>query len=250
MTHNLKLFKTLMLSLPAITLFSGEAFAAGKTTPKKTAASELDSSVDESMGRDSSQNARASQKANVDLLYSPASQFVLSYGAAASYNIQPNLAAGLTVLTGSRSISESTTDGGLTISSSAKLDGMAAYGYGRYFFGNSFNVTGGLGLRSATIKYEVDAPSIVTHVDGKIDIQSIVLPVFIGNRWTWDSGFTIGCDWIGIMIPISGSTKGSINGTLTNDSMKKLNQDLVDLGDSLAHTTSTTLFLTSIGWAF
>ena len=137
MTHSLKPFKPLMLCVTALNLFSVEAFATEKTPPQKTEASEFDSSMEESMGRDSSQDARASQKANVDLLYTPASAFVLSYGAGASYNIQPNLAAGLTVLTGSRSISESTTDSGLTISSSAKLNGMAAYGYGRYFFGNS-----------------------------------------------------------------------------------------------------------------
>jgi hypothetical protein len=76
------------------------------------------------------------------------------------------------------------------------------------------------------------------------------LPVFIGNHWTFDSGFTIGCDWVGDMIALSGSAKSSMDGNLDNETIKTFNQEFLDLGDSLAHKSSLTLFLTSIGWAF
>jgi hypothetical protein len=85
---------------------------------------------------------------------------------------------------------------------------------------------------------------------GKIAIQSIAAPIFIGNRWTFPSGFTIGCDWIGAFIPFSGKATSTLDGNLSSSTITDLNEKFVSLGDDLAHKTSLTLLLTSIGWAF
>jgi hypothetical protein len=57
-------------------------------------------------------------------------------------------------------------------------------------------------------------------------------------------------EWIGAFVPLSGSAKSSLNGNLSSSTISDLNQKFVDLGDELAHKTSLTLFLTSLGWAF
>ena len=198
----------------------------------------------------SSNSVRKTQTANAELLYTPLSDYVLSYGVGGSYNMKPNLALGLQVLMGSETVNYSSTDQTSTVSGNAKLQGTVGYLYGRYFFGNSFNIMAGLGVRSATIKYLIEESSLKLALDGKIDIQSIALPVFIGNRWTFKPGFTIGCDWIGAFVPLSGSAKSSLSGNVPNELISDLNDKYLSLGEDLAHKTSLTFFLTSLGWAF
>jgi hypothetical protein len=108
----------------------------------------------------------------------------------------------------------------------------------------------GLGIRNATIDYTIEESSLNLKLKGKIEIQSIAVPVFIGNRWTFSSGFTIGCDWVGAFIPLSGKAESSLDGNLSSSTIAELNEKFVSMGDDLAHKTSITLLLTSIGWAF
>ena len=219
-----------------------------KVEDAKVEESDLDS-ADPSLSN-TSKAIRKTQAANVELLYTPLSDYVLSYGVGGSYNLKPNLALGLQVLMGSKTVNYSSTDQASTVSGNAKIQGTVGYVYGRYFFGNSFNMMTGLGVRSASIKYILEESSLKLAVDGKIDIQSIALPVFIGNRWTFKSGFTIGCDWIGAFVPLSGSAKSSLSGNLPNEMISDLNDKYLSLGKDLTHKTSMTLFLTSLGWAF
>jgi hypothetical protein len=202
------------------------------------------------LNRDRSENIRENQTANIDVLYTPLSDFVLSYGAGGSYNISSNLSLGVQYLTGQKTIHESSTDETSTINKDAKLVGSAAYLSGRYFFGNSFNLLMGLGLRAATIDYSAEEPSTQLAIKGKVDIKSVVLPIFIGNRWTFKSGFTVGCDWIGAFIPLTGTAKASVEGNLPQSYIDDINDDYLDMGKKLAQKTSYTLFLTSLGWSF
>lgn len=197
-----------------------------------------------------STDIRARQVANVDILYTPVSGFLLSFGGGASYNVKPDLALGIQYLTGSKTIHDEMTDNVITVKADATLQGSAGYVYGRYFIGNSFNMMAGLGVRTATIKYTMEEESLNLKLNGKIEIQSITVPVFIGNRWTFQSGFTLGCDWIGAFIPLTGSAKSTLDGNLPNSLITELNDKFVSDGNDLAHKTSLTLLLTSVGWAF
>jgi len=252
------------LSMPA--LAKGGSKNGSKKKPKvvdtEAEASEEDAKVEDAKVEKSdpdsadpsfsntSKAIRKTQAANVELLYTPLSDYVLSYGVGGSYNLKPNLALGVHILAGSETLKFSGANQTATAYGSAKLQGTAGYVYGRYFFGNSFNMMTGLGVRSAKVKYHIEESSLKLAVDGKIDIQSIALPVFIGNRWTFKSGFTIGCDWIGVLVPLSGSAKSSLSGNLPNELISDLNKSFLSVGEGLAHKSSLTAFLTSLGWAF
>jgi len=247
------------LSMPA--LAKGSSKNGSKKKPKvvdtEAEATTDDAKVEKSdpdsaepSGSNSSNSIRKTQSANAELLYTPLSDYVLSYGVGGSYNLKPNLALGVQILAGSEILKFSAADQTATAYGSAKLQGTAGYIYGRYFFGNSFNMMTGLGVRSATVKYHIEESSLKLAVDGKIDIQSIALPVFIGNRWTFKSGFTIGCDWVGAFVPLSGSAKSSLSGNLPNELISDLNKSFLSVGEGLAHKSSLTAFLTSLGWAF
>lgn len=212
-------------------------------SPKKD--SEAAGSEPESApGDDTSASVRAAQSYEALAHYTPASDFVLQYGASFGKALKPNLRLGLTYLGGSKSVSSSIG----TTTMEASLSGMAVYGYARYYFGNSFNAFSGLGYRSAIINYKIAGGTF--SLDGKLNIQSVTIPLFLGNAWTWKNGLTIGCDWIGAFVPIGGSAKSTLDGNLTSSESDELNQDIVDLGNKLAKTTTLTLLLTSIGLAF
>ena len=107
-------------------------------------ANKTDSQVKGSKSRD----IRNSQTANIDILYTPVSDFVLSFGGGGSYNAKPDLALGLHYLTGSKTTHYDSTGNGVTVKGDATIHGSAGYVYGRYFFGNSFNMMAGLGVRT------------------------------------------------------------------------------------------------------
>lgn len=232
---------------------AASAAAAVKTKTKRQKPANKDSTSSETSepasGQTVGESVRANHKIGVDAQYAVAASFMHKYGASASYNDSSKLTFGLTILTGNENFSEDSDDG--TGKVSAQLGGFAVYGFGRYFFGNSFNLTGGLGYRDATMNYKLEIPAGGILLNGKVDIQSIVMPLYIGNRWNFaGSGFTIGCDWIGYLVAISGSAKSSLDGNLDNATVKKLNDEMLDISNDLAHKPSVVLLLTSIGWTF
>jgi hypothetical protein len=121
--------------------------------------------------------------------------------------------------------------------------------HARYFLGNSFNILTGLGYRAADLKLDFQ-DQLLGRIEGDLKVQSIAIPFFIGNHWTWAGGFTFGFDWIGAWIPVSGKTQASIKGNLPQKDLQELTDISARLGDGLSKTTTFTLFLTSIGWAF
>ena len=254
MPRNQNLSSRILCSLIALSIASASIAAEKPKTKKKRIVPKAPdgetTETDTTPAQGASQTARGANKVGIDALYTPVSDFALSYGGSVNYNLSPSLNVGLVALMGNSTVSKSETDNGIDYTANAKIAGSAYYVYGRYFFGNSFNAAAGLGLRTATVTYNEQIGGSAIALNGKIDIQSIVLPIFIGNRWSFGSGFTIGCDWIGDMIAISGSAKSTLDGNLDNDTIKSFNQEFLDLGNSLAHKSSVTLLLTSIGWAF
>ena len=190
--------------------------------------------------------ARTKHPHSAALLYTHLSDFILSYGASGAYGVSPDLQVGGLFLMGSKSKDYSETS---TIKSSAKYTGSAFSLYGRYFIGNSFNMFSGLGYRQAKVTYSIQDTSGI-KLDGTLSIQSVVIPLFLGNAWTWGSGFTLGVDWIGMFLAVSGSAKSELSGNLDSTILKSFNDSFVTEGDRLAKSNSLTLFLTTVGWAF
>ena len=94
--------------------------------------------------------------------------------------------------------------------------------YGRYFFGNSFNMAAGLGFYRSVLKYSETYYSS-DDFSGKVTMNSLVLPISIGNMWS-PLGLTLGCDWIGLIIPIWGQTSGRISGPVSNADADTINK--------------------------
>lgn len=192
-----------------------------------------------------SRTIRAKQRQNYSLLYTPLSDFLLKFGAQLQWTPSPSLQLGLLALTGSETTTSSYEGGIVTRSGS----GSALSLHARYFLGNSFNILTGLGYRTADLKLDFQ-DKLLGRIEGDLKVQSVAIPFFIGNHWTWAGGFTFGFDWIGAWIPVSGKTQASIKGNLPQKDLQELTDISARLGDGLSKTTSLTLFLTSIGWAF
>lgn len=248
---------TVTLLMSGFVLSSVDAYAQAKNTPKRKVVEvdEEDGEVVETkrVRRDTqrsyedpvSAEVRQTKRGGASLLYSLLSGFALNYGVGGFTSISPDFQVGGAVLTGSDEVSA--TEG--SIKASATVDGFGFYGYARHFFGNSFAGTIGLGYRSGEMTYEV-RDTLGFQVNGDIKITSIVVPVYIGNHWAWDSGFSLGVDWIGAQVPLSGSAKVSTSGNLEQASLRDLNDKMLEVSESLAKTTSLTLCQFSFTYMF
>lgn len=75
------------------------------------------------------------------------------------------------------------------------------------FAGNSFYFRTGLDARF--VKYDYQYRSIAfpaNNSDIEFSGRSLALNFQIGNQWQWEN-FTMGCDWIGVSVPITSSIK-------------------------------------------
>ncbi len=213
-------------------------------TDESTSTPEGEATAAASTLEDSRTN-RTKQRQNYSLLYTPVSDFILQFGAQAQLVRSPSLQLGFMVLTGSETWGQDYDFGVVKNNGNGTAFSLTA----RYFLGNSFNVLTGLGYRAATVKIDIEH-MVLGQVAGDFKVQSATIPLFIGNQWTWPGGVTLGVDWIGAWIPISGETQVSFKGDLPQKDMEELTDLFMDAGDGLAKKTSLTLFLTSIGWAF
>lgn len=232
-------------------------FAAKKKAKKdggKAAPTEVQDSDEVASGREPNDGAsaatRASKKYGAEVLFTPVSDFMLQFGVGGHYTLSPKIQVGFDYLTGSKDIVGEFQKTGSVEVTKATLSGMAAFAYGRYFFGNSFNAMAGLGIRNATGTLRVEDTSTKEFFESKLSISSFVMPIAIGNHWSFDNGFSIGCDWVAAFVPLSGSAKTTSSTNISDPDIDKFYDDFQKTGDSLAKTTSLTLALTSIGWQF
>ena len=70
------------------------------------------------------------------------------------------------------------------------------------FHGNSFYWRGGGMLR--TFEYNTNFTEFDKSADTKVKVSSVGVDFAIGNQWQWDT-FTMGCDWFGLFVPLTGS---------------------------------------------
>jgi hypothetical protein len=71
----------------------------------------------------------------------------------------------------------------------------------KHFWGNTFYTNLGLGYLSSQWREDFGGASADAHM---VDLaeSSIALNVAVGNRWEWQSGFLLGCDWVALDVPI------------------------------------------------
>jgi hypothetical protein len=82
----------------------------------------------------------------------------------------------------------------------------------KWFAGNSFYLTGGLGVRmfeATRPRYDFKADTgFETSTAASYERTSLTGDLAIGNQWQFSS-FTIGCDWAGIMAPLATLSESS-----------------------------------------
>ena len=215
---------------------------------KKASSSSYESS--EATESDSSERARDIRKNGVGILYTPLSDFVLKYGATGFHSLSPKLQLSFNFLTGTEDLAKKIGETDSIAILKADASGMAIYGAARYFFGNSFNAAGGLGYRTAEIKYLFDDKLSAAYLEGSLSASSVVLQLSIGNHWQWSNGFFIGCDWLAAMVPLSSSAKSEANGNLGTAAVQELNDFATEAAEGLAKATSLHLLVTQVGYSF
>lgn len=114
------------------------------------------------------------------------------------------------------------------------------------YWGNSFYTN--LGLGSRTIGVKGDSFSTLGEEDSLSfdeSTTSFVVDFGIGNKWQFEN-FTIGCDWIGALIPISSTT----NTNLPNDLNEEDRKDLENSWEGIGETTTPYLLKLYLGLSF
>lgn len=140
--------------------------------------------------------------------------------------------------------------------------------HAKWFFGNSFYLTGGAGISRfaasstrttfTTVGGNEDSDSdsfVAVEETESYDNTSLVAELGIGNHWQFSS-FTLGCDWAGAVVPIA--TLSETSDPEESESTETASEDADDLdasddsSDMKASATSTKLNFVRfyLGWAF
>jgi len=137
------------------------------------------------------------------------------------------------------------------VESYAKLDATNVLFAARYFIWNSLNVTLMGGLRR--LEWDIKASSMLTNSSIQVtgNVNSTVLGISIGNTWRFDSGFFIGGDWIGYLIPVNSddNTKTTTTGS-ADETLIESSKDNEKLANTFSKMPTPQALMFNIGWIF
>lgn len=248
----------LILSIGLSSLASSRAFAQEpqsktQTKPKKGSAAKAPSKDQQdkiSNNRDESAKfIRKKRPFGVEAIVTPLSDWALTYGGRAFYGYDSSTQMMGQFLMGTLNLDRvlPKLEG---VSRTGTFSGRAAMGEIRYFVSETFAVTGGLGNRRGILKISVsdDQQNVINTVQ---TISTIDAGLAVGNYWLWSNGFMIGCDWIGVLTPVSSSFESTFSSNLDDlaaeeDLVKRLNDNL----SKISRKPIFTLGLFSIGYSF
>lgn len=143
-----------------------------------------------------------------------------SYGVGGSYYLYPNLFLGAEYTSGS-----STLKG---ITSKNTTIGLRA----KYFLTDSFYL--GSGLTNYTFalngeqEFKNSSDVVVTKSDLDIEVKGNTFDFFIGNQWNLYDYLTLGCDWVGISLPVGASSSDNLPNSAKDTDEYKDNKTLID----------------------
>ena len=116
----------------------------------------------------------------------------------------------------------------------------------KLFVGNSFYVQGGLGIRN--LESVDDSLSLfgTDSYNSTFTSSYLVGEIGIGNRWQF-SAFTIGCDWVGYLVPVAKlSSSEKFSGTVSETTKADDRQTF----DKQSENGNLLLVRFHLGWAF
>ena len=247
----MKVLVPLFLSFMYPSLYAQES----STADSQKLTKEANKEVAQPLG--SSASARRAGSGGVEMGYGGVAGAISGTQLHGYYAITSNLNVGLTYSSGEEDFKDELSNDVFfkkvhEASASAEVAAITA----RYFFGNSFYVNGGLGQRKVSLALDVESELLDYRARGKIETNSVVALIGIGNQWQWDNGFSLGCEWIGASIPLTSSNSGeykelSRNGTaLADDSAEEANDDISEVARDLGKATLGRALMLSAGWAF
>lgn len=174
------------------------------------------------------------------------------------YNMMPDLQLGLMYGSGALDLKSAVGSTSDVEVREASVSGSIVALEALYFIGNSFYTRLGLGQRSIEATIDIHHKKIDYGIAGSIKADSQILLFGIGNQWQFDSGFTIGAEWVGYSQPMSSSSSSSLKekgsaatatGSEKSD-LDKLKKDFEDAAESIGESGSARLLILSLGWAF
>jgi hypothetical protein len=220
-----------------------------KKKPSTETVSSEQQSTNEKAEIETSSAIRAKKHFGVEPVFTPLSDFFLQFGARVFYQAGSHFQFGTLYLGGSKNLKDSLSPEPPIKITTLTFTSMAIWAYARFFIGNSFSVTSGVGYRNATGSLEL-VDDRGNEVFSTFSGTSIILPVAIGNHWSLSNGLVIGCDWIAGMIPMTSASSSTTSTNLGSESLRKLSNSFDALGEDISKINSLTLALLSIGYAF
>lgn len=121
----------------------------------------------------------------------------------------------------------------------------------RYYGGNLFNFIFGFGERKYTLDLgsdEVESLAPDAPNAKLLEVRNQVIDFGIGNRWQWEKGFTLGVDWLALIIPVG---KGTVDAPLVeyveDDDYRENTKTVLRV---LRYIPTFTAFKAHLGWTF
>lgn len=225
--------------------------AAPLAKPGKNAAKR--ETVDADLGLGSSERVRKSKDFGISLGFGMPIAPIPGYALGAYYQVFTNLQLGLDYSAGSIDLSDTLPADGATDVRAFELNTSLTQLYAKWFVGNSFYLGLGLGMRSVDSTIDIKAVAQDVGIKGTIEANTTAFSIRLGNQWSWDSGVTLGIDWLGYTMPLGADSKASIAqyGTAPQtEDLKDLQKDAEDAADSIGKAGTVTLLLLSLGFAF
>lgn len=180
----------------------------------------------------------------------------LQFGGGISYGKEDLTSQGAdaeeTSSSGSGGSSGSTT-GGEPIVETEQLDLTFTYAnaIGKFFVGNSFFFSAGLGYR--IIETNIRVSSVAErgiYIATNTKSTSICLDIGLGNRWQFDSGFYIGGNWFAAAIPLASSYTATTESGGSDESIDDVAESNKDLAKDIGSATHYRLAVLQLGFHF
>lgn len=121
----------------------------------------------------------------------------------------------------------------------------------RYYPGNLINLFFGLGERRYSLDLGSDELSRIAPDAPNspvLEVRNQVAEFGFGNRWQWERGFTLGIDWLALLIPVG---KGSVDAPfLDYIEDEDTRNDTKSVLKILRYIPTFTAFKLHLGWTF
>jgi hypothetical protein len=186
----------------------------------------------------------------------------LSFNSGESLQFGGGISYGKKDLTSQGADSEETSSGGSGSSSGSTTEPVVeteqldltftyANAISKFFVGNSFFFSAGLGYR--IIETNIRVSSVAErdiYIATNTKSSSICLDIGLGNRWQFDSGFYIGGNWFAAVIPLASSYTATTESGGSDESIDDVAESNKDLAKDIGSATHYRLAVLQLGFNF